>query len=299
VGRSAHPLQDPAATDDTIGLRQAVVGEATLESPIYEVSPTGLWVVTADAVAHHYLDGRPVLHRKRPLASGSKLPPCESAPSNQACFEGFEPAKDGGIANDFGEHLVLEQFKEKYPYGEIAGFYDKVWPEHAVLLAHDGRVLMERATGWAEKYREWFWTMGSGSQSPVDLPSDFGLVWTWHRGRGLGFDGSRVSRGRDFVVEDSAGYRNDRIRRFNSHLDVVWARKIPKLAGVVFPPSWTRSMLVHNTRCSRFASLNENGRLLARLSVDEILDELRETKNERPRFAIGQHPGGEWLLIAY
>jgi hypothetical protein len=60
-------------------------------------------------------------------------------------------------------------------------------------------------------------------------------------------------------------------------------------------------MLVHNTRCSRFASLDDDGRLTgeARFSVDEISDELHATKNKRPRFAIGQDPGGDWLLIAY
>ena len=28
-------------------------------------------------------------------------------------------------------------------------------------------------------------------------------------------------------------------------------------------------------------------------------DELDTTNNSRPRFAIGQDPGGDWLLIAY
>jgi hypothetical protein len=217
-------------------MRQAAVAEAPAEFVIYEASPMGLWVVTAEAVAHYYLDGRPPLRRKRPLAGGSALPPCETTPSNEPCSKGFEPAKDGAIANDLGELLVLERFKESYPYSDTPGFHDEVWPEFAVLLAPDGKVLMERSTGWAEKYREWFWTMGAGAQSPLSLPSDFGLVRTRHRGRGLGFEGKRLARGRGFLVEDSAGYRNDRIRRFNTNLDVVWPRKIPKLAGVVFSP---------------------------------------------------------------
>jgi hypothetical protein len=60
-------------------------------------------------------------------------------------------------------------------------------------------------------------------------------------------------------------------------------------------------MLVHNTRCSTFASLDDDGHLIreADLPVDEILRELDATKNKRPRFAIGQDPGGDWLLIAY
>jgi hypothetical protein len=160
---------------------------------------------------------------------------------------------------------------------------------------------MERSTGWVEKYREWFWTVGSGSQSPLGLPSDFGLVRKRHQGRGLGFEGKRVARGRDFLVEGSAGSRTDQIRRFNTNLDVVWTCKIPKLAGVVFSPSWTRAMLVHDGWCSEFASLDDDGRLTgeARFSVDEIDDELDTTNNRRPRFAIGQDPGGDWLLIAY
>jgi hypothetical protein len=281
-------------------MRHAAVTEAPAEFVIYEASPMGLWVVTAEAVTHHYLDGRPPLRKLRPLAGGSNLLPCETTPY-EPCSEGFSPAKDGAIANDSGELLVLEQFKEKYPYGDTPGFYDKVWPEVAVLLAPDGKLLMERSSGWAEKYREWFWTMGSGSQSPLGLPSDFGLVRTRHQGRGLGFEGQRAARGRDFLVEGSAGSRNDQIRRFNSKLEVVWTRTIPNLAGVVFSPSWTRTMLVHNTRCSVFASLDDNGRLIgeADLPVDEILEELHVTKNKRPRFAIGQDPGGDWLLIAY
>jgi hypothetical protein len=282
-------------------MRYVAVTEAPAEFVIYEASPMGLWVVTADVVAHYYLDGRPPLRSKRPLAGGSALPPCKTTQSNEPCSEGFQPAKDGAIANDLGELLVLEQFKEQYPYGDTPGFHDEVWPELAVLLAPDGKVLMERSSGWAEKYREWFWTMGSGSQSPLGFPTDFGLVRTRHQGRGLGFEGQRVARGRDFLVEGSAGYRNDQIRRFNTKLEVVWTRKIPKLAGVVFSPLWTRAMLVHNTRCSRFASLDDDGRLTgeARFSVDEISDELHATKNKRPRFAIGQDPGGDWLLIAY
>jgi hypothetical protein len=281
-------------------MRHAAVAEAPAESVIYEASPMGLWVVTAEAVAHHYLDGRPPLRRKRPLAGGSNLLPCETTPY-EPCSEGFSPAKDGAIANDSGELLVLEQFKESYPYGDTSGFYDKVWPEVAVLLAPDGKVLMERSSGWAEKYREWFWTMGSGSQSPLGFPTDFGLVRTRHQGRGLGFEGQRAARGRDFLVEDSAGYRNDRIRRLNTNLDVVWTRKIPKLAGVVLSPSWTRTMLVHDGWCSEFASLDDDGHLIgeARFSVREISDELDTTNNRRPRFAIGQDPGGDWLLIAY
>ena len=102
-------------------------------------------------------------------------------------------------------------------------------------------------------------------------------------------------------MEGSAGYRNDQIRRFNTKLEVVWTRKIPNLAGVVFSPSWTRTMLVHNTRCSTFASLDDDGHLIgeADLPVHEILRELDATNNKRPRFAIGQDPGGDWLLIAY
>ena len=284
-------------------IRHAAVTESPAEFVIYEASPMGLWVVTADVVAHHYLDGRPPLRRKRPLAGGSNLLPCETTPY-EPCSEGFSPAKDGAIANDSGELLVQEQFKEKYPYGDTPGFYDEVWPELAVLLAPDGKVLMERSSGWAEKYREWFWTMGSGSQSPLGLPSDFGLVRTRHQGRGLGFEGQRVARGCDFLVEGSAGYRNDQIRRFNYKLDVVWTRTIPKLAGVVFSPSWTRTMLVHNGWCSRLVSITEDGHLLGEgtfysTEVGEIWRELDATKNNRPRFAIGQDPGGDWLLIAY
>jgi hypothetical protein len=281
-------------------MRQAVVAEAPVGFAIYEASPMGMWVVTAEAVAHHYLDGRPPLRKKRPLAGGSTLLPCETTPY-EPCSKGFEPAKDGAIANDLGELLVLERFKERYPYGDTPGFYDEVWPEVAVLLAPDGRVLMERSTGWAEKYREWFWTMGSGSQSPLGLPSDFGLVRTRHESRGLAFEGQRAARGRDFILHNSAGSSNDWIRRLNTRLEDMWKRKIPAFAGIVFSPSWTRAMLVHNGWCSRFASLDDDGRLTgeARFSVREISDELDTTNNNRPRFAIGQDPGGDWLLIAY
>jgi hypothetical protein len=259
----------------------------------------GLWVVTAEAVAHHYLDGRPPLRRKRPLAGGSNLPPCEGVGS-QPCSNGFQPAKDGAIANDFGELLVVERFEEYYPYGNVIGFYDTVWPEIGVLLAPDGRVLIEQNAGRVVKYREWFWTMGSGSQSPLGLPSDFGLVRTRHRSW-IGFEGTRAPRGSGFVVGDSPKLRMDLIRRFSNKLEIVWTRKVPWLDGIVFSPSWTKTMLVHNTRCSTFVSLDDDGHLIreANFAVDEILEELHTTKNNRPRFAIGQDPNGDWLLIAY
>ena len=78
-------------------------------------------------------------------------------------------------------------------------------------------------------------------QSPLGVPSHFGLVSIRHRGRGLGFEGARI------------------------------------------------------------ASLDDDGRLTgaARFSVREISDEFDTTKNERPRFAISQDTGGDWLLIAY
>jgi hypothetical protein len=220
---------------------------------------------------------------------------------SQPWSEGFQPAKDGAIANDSGELLVLERFEEDYPYGNVIGFYDKVWPEVAVLLAPDGKVLMERSSGWAEKYREWFWTMSAGAQSPLSLPSDFGLVRTRHQGRGLGFEGKRVARGRDFLLHSSAGSSNDWIQRLDAKLEVRWKRKIPTFGGIVVSPSWTREILVHDGWCSEFASLDNDGRLTgkARFSVREISDELDTTNNRRPRFAIGQDPGGDWLLIAY
>jgi hypothetical protein len=282
---------------------EAPAKEAPEEFRTYHLSPMGLWVVTAEAVAHHYLDGRPPLRKQRPLAGGSALPSCETAPY-EPCSEGFHPAEDGAFANDSGELLVLEQFKESYPYGDTSGFYDKVWPEVAVLLAPDGKVLMERSSGWAEKYREWFWTMGSGSQSPLGFPTDFGLVRTRHQGRGLGFEGKRVARGRDFLLHSSAGSSNDQIRRFNTKLDVVWTRKIPNLAGIVVSPSWTREILVHDGWCSQLVSITEGGHMLEEgtfysTEVGEIWRELDTTNNKRPRFAIGQDPGGDWLLIAY
>ena len=42
-------------------IRHAAVTESPAEFVIYEASPMGLWVVTAEAVTHHYLDGRPPL----------------------------------------------------------------------------------------------------------------------------------------------------------------------------------------------------------------------------------------------
>ncbi|HEY5282719.1 MAG TPA: hypothetical protein VIM14_08015 [Polyangia bacterium] len=183
----------------------------------------------------------------------------------------------------------------------MTGYYDEISPEFAVLLAPDGRVLIQLTPGPVQKHREWFWTEGGGSQNPLGLPGDIGLVRTRYSGRRLDLYGIFAAMGHGFLSTHFLGDSTDIVRQFNAKLEVEWKRAISSLTGPIVSPSWAKPMLFHDTRCFRFVSIDGDGHATkeAHVYLPEILDELDASEGKKPRFAIGQDSNGDWLLIAY
>ena len=91
------------------------------------------------------------------------------------------------------------------------------------------------------------------------------------------------------------------VRRMDRRFDNLWKRSFQTGVAAVQSPQWTSSLLLHDFRCARFSAISDSGRDKKEEVhfVHEIAKEQERTDYKHPRFAIGQSPEGDWLLIAY
>ncbi len=252
-------------------------------------------------VSYFDLDGRESVEKSRPLAAIDK-PRCpdSAGDAKQPCSCGLQLDQTGAIASEAGDLLLIEAFKEIYPYGNVPGLFDEVWPSTATVLDTRGAVVVQKALSWMKKKREWFWTLGGSPQSGG--PADWGLVRTRYETERAPASLPFASRGSDFLFWKISDERDDTVLfRTNRGLETVWKRKLADFGGEVVAPTWASQVLFHDNSCRKFSSVTEHGNIIAenKVEIREILLQLQRTKFKRPRFAIGQSSEGDWLLIAY
>ncbi len=282
------------------GRVRSFVVQAT-KTTLYRPSPTGLWVISDKAVSYFALDGHQPVEKARPLVAVDK-PRCpdSSGEAKQPCSTGLQFGQTRAIASETGDLLLVEVFKEIYPYGNVPGLFDEVWPSAASVLDATGAIVVQKALSWMKNKREWFWTLGGSPQSGG--PADWGLVRTRYETERAPASLPFASRGSDFLFWKISDERDDTVLfRTNRGLETVWKRKLADFGGEIVSPSWTSQVLLHDNGCRKFSSVTGHGTIIteSKLEIREILLELQRTKFQRPRFAIGQSTEGDWLLIAY
>ncbi len=284
------------------GRARSFVVQAT-KTTLYRSSPTGLWVVSDKVVSYFDLDGRESVEKSRPLAAIDK-PRCpdSAGDAKQPCSCGLQLDQTGAIASEAGDLLLIEAFKEIYPYGNVPGLFDEVWPSTATVLDTRGAVVVQKALSWMNTKREWFWSKGKSPQDPTGIPRWGGLVRTRYETERAPTSLPFASRGSDFLFWKISDERDDTVLfRTNRGLETVWKRKLADFGGEVVAPTWAAQVLFHDNSCRKFSSVTEHGNIIAenKVEIREILLQLQRTKFKRPRFAIGQSSEGDWLLIAY
>ena len=271
------------------------------EKTTYFTGPTGLWVVTDRALSYFDLDGRAPMTKNRPLVSVSDKPACPSdfMSIKAPCSGGFQPKEAEMLVSDTGEMLILDVYLEKYPISTPATVPDQVWPSVVTVLEPRGNIIVQKPYSWMKTKWEWFWSEGTGSQNRIGIGRG-GLVRTRYVTDGIGAGRFFTSRGTDFLF--TSGSRDTILQRRDSKFNLAWERKLQDFAGKIFlSPSWTSSILLHDSSCYRFSSISDRGahKVESMVPIREILLEQDATHYERPRFAIGQSSEGDWLLIAY
>jgi hypothetical protein len=271
------------------------------EKTTYFAGPTGLWVVTDRTLSYFDLDGHAPMTRNRPLVSVSDKPACPSdfMSIKAPCSGGFQPKEAEMLVSDTGEMLILDVYLEKYPINTPATVPDQVWPSVVTVLEPRGNIIVQKPYSWMKTKWEWFWSEGTGSQNRIGIGRG-GLVRTRYVTDGIGAGRFFTSRGTDFLF--TSGSRDTILQRRDSKFNLAWERKLQDFAGKIFlSPSWTSSILLHDSSCYRFSSISDRGahKVESMVPIREILLEQDATHYERPRFAIGQSSEGDWLLIAY
>lgn len=268
---------------------------------LYEPCPTGVWVVGDKAVWYLDLDGRPAVERSRPLVAVNKPRcPANQGDVKQPCSSGLQFDRTTAIASESGDVVVVDVFKELYPYTGYQGSVDEVWPSTATVLDRDGTVVAQKPLSWMKTTWEWFWTKSGGSQDPLGLPHWGGLVRTRYGTDGLSLGHPTIARGGDFLFL-SRGSKDTVLSRLDSRLDTLWKRCIGNLSPAVEAPAWASPILLHDKLCHKFATIKDNGSNEKEKTIEmpDVASELWKNDFKRPRFAIGQSIEGDWLLIAY
>jgi len=265
------------------------------KTTLYRPSPSGLWVIGDKAVSYFDLDGRQPVHRARPLVAVDKTRcPDSWADARQPCSAGLQHGQTSAIASEAGDLLLVDVFKEIYPYGNVPGLFDEITPSTATVLNTTGAIVAQKALSWMKKKREWFWTLGGSPQAGG--PADWGLVRTRYETDWNSIGLPVGARGGDlFFLQGQALIRVDR------QLGTVWKKRLGDVAPPIISPSWASPMLAHNSVCYHFASISDRGsnRQEQTINILDLARELERSHFKRPRFAIGQSREGDWLLIAY
>jgi hypothetical protein len=279
-------------------LRRRAVGYPFTKHTIYRLGPSGLWVMNANETIYLGIDGSSPVVRPRPLTL-VKLPPC---PSAGPCTEGLVPQNTEAAVADSGDLLIIETFFESYPFHNESGMRDKAWPSTATVLDTKGTIIAQKALSWTVTKREWFWSVRVSGNSGI-FPNDWGLVRTRHETEWLPAGKLLDSRGNDFLFVSGAtdDGMETVVRRVNRRLDNVWKRTFQPDVAAVLSPTWTSSILLHDSLCFRFSSFTDRGREKREeaITILDIAHEQERTHYKHPRFAIGQSTEGDWLLIAY
>jgi hypothetical protein len=268
----------------------------------YMPAPGGLWVLSDHVLYYFDLDGRAPLAMKRPLSVLTNQPPCQhdDAYYGRVCSQGFQPKETDAFVSEAGELLIVETALEEYPYHTDLHKTDQVWPSTLTIMAPNGSIIVRKPYSWMKTKWQWFWAEGGGSQNPLGLPGDTGLVRTRYETRGMGGGELFASRGSDFLTFHGRG--ETVIQRRNRTYELVWKRTLQNFVGeLVASPTWATPILFHDSMCYRFSTVSESGshKSEATINIIEIAREQDRTQLKRPRFAIGQSVESDWLLIAY
>jgi hypothetical protein len=264
---------------------------------LYRMGPSGLWVMNETTIHYFGINGGPIIVRPRPLTPAN-LPPC---PNTGPCAEGLVPENTDAAVSESGDLLIIETFSESYPFQNIAGGRDQVWPSTASVLDTKGNIVSQKPFSSMKTKWEWFWSERSGSGGMYG--SNWGLVRTRHKTDRFPASKLLDFRGNDFLFASDSWEDSEEtvIRRMDRRLKTVWKRSLQTHVSAVLSPTWTSSILLHDDGCFRFSSISDRGRELKEETnlILEIVKEQERTHFKRPRFAIGQSTEGDWLLIAY
>jgi len=276
---------------------------STSKTTLYRASPTGLWVISDKVYSFFDLDGHHPVEKARPLVTVNKpLCPESWGDAKQPCTSGLQLNQTEAVVSEAGDLLLVEVFKEIYPYEDVPGLFDEVQPSTATVLDTKGAIVAQKALSWMKTKREWLWSKGRSSQDPTGLPRWGGLVRTRYETERAPASLPFASRGSDFLFWKISDERDDTVLfRTDRRLETIWKRKLADFGGEVVSPTWASQVLIHDNNCRKFSSVTEHGNIITenKLEIREILLELQRTKFKRPRFAIGQSGEGDWLLIAY
>jgi len=266
----------------------------------YEPTPTGLWVIGDKALSYFDLDGRPAVEKVRPLVAVNKQPcPANWANVKQPCSVGLQPDHTTTVASEAGDIVVVETFKELYPYA--GRNIDEVWPSTATVLDRNGAIISQKPWSWMKTRWEWFWFKeGSSHSVPAAWPQLGGLVRTRYETDGVSPSQPVLARGGALLFWGGQATKMV-LSRLDRDLNILWNRKLGNLAPPIVSPSWASPILIHNNICREFATISDRGSVVHEQTIDipDLARELWNNHFKRPRFAIGQSSEGDWLLIAY
>jgi hypothetical protein len=289
---------------DTATLHKGRVREFVVQATKttqFRPSSTGLWVVGDKAVFYFDLDGRQPVEKARPLVAIAK-PRCpdSAGDARQPCSAGLQLDQTRAIASEAGDLVLVEVFKEIYPYEDVPGLFDVILPSTATVLDTKGTMVVQKAISWMNTKREWFWSKGKSPQDPTGIPRWGGLVRTRYDTDGLSLGHPTAAREGDFLFL-SRGSKDTVLSRLDRSLNTLWKRSLGGLSPSVVAPPWASPFILHDNLCRKFATIKDNGSNKQEQTIEmpDLARELWKNDFKRPRFAIGQSSEGDWLLIAY
>jgi hypothetical protein len=288
------------ATEDLRKVRARSFIAPVTNTTLYELCPTGLWLIGDKSVFYFDLDGRPALEKVRPLVAVDKPTcPVNWGEVKQVCSVGLQLDRTRAIASEAGDVIVVEAFKDLYPYA--GRNIDDVWPSTATAIERNGAIISQKPWSWMKTRWEWFWFKeGSSHSVPAAWPQLGGLVRTRYEMDGISPGQPVSARGANFLFLNRAK-PEVAVSILDRNLHTLWKKTLGNLLSPVVSPSWATPILLHDKVCRQFITINDRGfaKQEQTIEIPGLSRELWTNKYQRPRFAIGQSTEGDWLLIAY
>jgi hypothetical protein len=236
----------------------------------------GAWIVTPERLLFARFEGKDV---NVPAPIGVR---CEAIhqPDERECKEAIRAVTV--VANEAGECLLSEELVIDH---RVKGYsHDRTEQLVLSVVSRTGDVLAQRTFGKVESRLEWFW-VERGSHNPTPFPSHFGIVRRRYSGLArLGIAGERRGNGFIAILEG-------RVRLFDSRLrDIKWDGRFIDVGMIELSPAWTKGMLIVSG--DYVNTYDEAGML----HYAELKPREGEPERTPLNTAIGQTPGGEWIV---
>ena len=241
---------------DTGGLRKVRIRSFVVpatKTTLYQLCPTGLWVIEDKAVSYFDLDGRPVVKKARPLVTLDKPPcPVNWGDVKEPCSAGLQLDHTTVIASEAGDLIIVDVFKDLYPYAGRS--IDEVWPSTATVLDRNGAVITQKPWSWMKTRWEWFWFKEGSSHGPLGWPQLGGIVRTRYETEGIS-PGKPMSTRESNVLFLNRAKPEVAVSLLNRNLDSLWKKTLGNLLSPVVSPSWAMPILLHDKVCRQFISI--------------------------------------------